>query len=299
VVGIKPTYGRVSRFGVIAYASSLDQVGPVTKDVFDCALLLGTIAGHDPADSTSINTPVPDYTASLNRGIRGLKVGIPKEYFVEGMQPEVGEAVKKAIGDLEALGAETHEISLPHTEYAIGAYYLIATAEASSNLARYDGVKYGHRAQQNEGLMDMYCDSRAQGFGMEVKRRIMLGTYALSAGYYDAYYLKAQKVRTLIRQDFLQAFATCDVIATPVAPTTAFKLGEKVDDPLTMYLSDIFTIAVNLAGLPALSLPCGFDQKGLPISLQMIGKPLGEEAVLQAAYAYEQATEWHKQRPLL
>ena len=299
VVGIKPTYGRVSRFGVIAYASSLDQVGPFAKDVFDCALMLRTIAGHDPLDSTSINAPVPDYTTALNRDIRGLKVGIPKEYFVEGTQPEVGEAVKRAIRDLEALGAETCEISLPHTEYAIGAYYIIATAEASSNLARYDGVKYGHRAQRSKGLMDMYCRSRAQGFGAEVKRRIMLGTYALSAGYYDAYYLKAQKVRTLIRQDFLHAFAACDVIATPVAPTTAFKLGEKMDDPLTMYLSDIFTIAVNLAGLPALSVPCGFDQKGLPIGLQIIGKPLGEEAVLRAAYTYEQTTAWHKRRPPL
>jgi aspartyl-tRNA(Asn)/glutamyl-tRNA(Gln) amidotransferase subunit A len=299
VVGIKPTYGRVSRFGVIAYASSLDQVGPLTKDVLDCALMLRTIAGHDPLDSTSINAPVPDYTTALNRSTRGLRIGIPKEYFVEGMQPEVGEAVRKAIHDLQALGAEASEISLPHTDYAVGAYYLIATAEASSNLARYDGVKYGHRAPQSEGLMDLYCRSRAQGFGTEVKRRIMLGTYALSAGYYDAYYLKAQKVRTLIRQDFLQAFTACDVIATPVAPTTAFRLGEKLDDPLTMYLSDIFTIAVNLAGLPALSLPCGFDQKGLPISLQIIGKPLGEEAVLRAAYAYEQATEWHQRRPPL
>jgi aspartyl-tRNA(Asn)/glutamyl-tRNA(Gln) amidotransferase subunit A len=299
VVGLKPTYGRVSRFGVVAYASSLDQVGPVAKDVRDCALMLQAIAGHDPRDSTSVDTPVPDYQANLTRGVRGLKVGIPKEYFVEGMQPAVEIAVQKAMAELAGLGAQPVSISLPHTEYAIAAYYIIATAEASSNLARYDGMKYGYRAAQAQGLVETYRRTRAQGFGGEVKRRIMLGTYVLSAGYYDAYYLKAQKVRTLIRQDFLKAFGACDVIATPVAPTTAFHLGEKTADPLTMYLSDIFTIAVNLAGLPGLSVPCGFDENGMPISLQLIGKPFAEDTLLQAAYAYEQATPWHTRKPLL
>ena len=299
VVGLKPTYGRVSRFGVVAYASSLDQVGPLAKDVQDCALVLQAIAGHDPWDSTSVDRPVPDYQATLTQGVQGLKVGIPQEYFVEGMQPEVETAVHQAIAELAALGAQPISISLPHTEYAIATYYLIATAEASSNLARYDGVKYGYRAAQTGNLMDMYCRTRAHGFGSEVKRRIMLGTYALSAGYYDAYYLKAQKVRTLIRQDFLTAFEACDVIATPVAPTVAFRLGEKTADPLTMYLSDIFTIAVNLAGLPGLSVPCGCDAKGLPIGLQLIGKPFGEDTLLQAAYAYEQATPWHTRKPPL
>ncbi len=299
VVGLKPTYGRVSRFGVVAFASSLDQVGPFAKDVRDCALMLQAIAGHDPRDSTSVDTPVPDYQANLTRGVRGLKVGIPKEYFVEGMQPAVETAVQKAMAELAGLGAQPVSISLPHTEYAIAAYYIIATAEASSNLARYDGMKYGYRAAQTEGLVETYRRTRAQGFGSEVKRRIMLGTYVLSAGYYDAYYLKAQKVRTLIRQDFLKAFGACDVIATPVAPTTAFHLGEKTADPLTMYLSDIFTIAVNLAGLPGLSVPCGFDESGMPISLQLIGKPFGEDTLLQAAYAYEQATPWHTRKPSL
>ncbi|TMA57243.1 MAG: Asp-tRNA(Asn)/Glu-tRNA(Gln) amidotransferase subunit GatA [Deltaproteobacteria bacterium] len=299
VVGVKPTYGRVSRFGVVAYASSLDQVGPLAKDVQDCALVLQAIAGHDPRDSTSVDRPVPNYQATLTQGVQGLKVGIPQEYFVEGMQPEVETAVHQAIAALAALGAQPVSISLPHTEYAIATYYLIATAEASSNLARYDGVKYGYRAAQTGNLMDMYCRTRAHGFGSEVKRRIMLGTYALSAGYYDAYYLKAQKVRTLIRQDFLTAFEACDVIATPVAPTVAFRLGEKTADPLTMYLSDIFTIAVNLAGLPGLSVPCGCDAKGLPIGLQLIGKPFGEDTLLQAAYAYEQATPWHMRKPPL
>ena len=297
VVGLKPTYGRVSRFGVVAYASSLDQVGPLTKDMRDCATLLGVIAGHDPRESTSVDRPVPDYQAALERGVRGLRVGIPREYFVAGMQSEVDQAVRRAIDTLQELGAEPVSISLPHTDYAVAAYYIIATAEASSNLARYDGVKYGHRAESATDLAEMYRQTRAQGFGPEVKRRIMLGTYALSAGYYDAYYLKAQKVRRLIRQDFLRAFEQCDVIATPTAPTTAFQLGEKATDPLTMYLSDILTIAVNLAGLPGLSLPCGFDTAGLPISLQLIGQAFGEEAVLQAGYAYEQATEWHTARP--
>jgi aspartyl-tRNA(Asn)/glutamyl-tRNA(Gln) amidotransferase subunit A len=297
VVGLKPTYGRVSRFGVVAYASSLDQVGPVTKDVHDCALLLQAIAGHDPQDSTSVDTPVPDYQAHLTRGVHGLKIGIPKEYFVEGMQPEVEAAVQRALAALSTLGAQPISISLPHTEYAIATYYVIATAEASSNLARYDGTRYGYRTAQAANLTEMYYRTRAEGFGSEVKRRIMLGTYVLSAGYYDAYYLKAQKVRTLIRQDFLTAFSHCDLIATPVAPTTAFRLGEKTADPLTMYLSDIFTIAVNLAGLPGLSVPCGFDKQGMPIGLQLIGKPFAEETLLQAAYAYEQATPWHNAKP--
>jgi aspartyl-tRNA(Asn)/glutamyl-tRNA(Gln) amidotransferase subunit A len=299
VVGLKPTYGRVSRFGVVAFASSLDQVGPLTKDVRDCAILLQAIAGHDPQDSTSVNFPVPDYQATLTHGVQGMRVGIPKEYFVEGMQPEVEAAVRRAIAVLAELGAQPVSISLPHTEYAIATYYIIATAEASSNLARYDGVKYGYRATPAGNLQDMYLHTRAQGFGSEVKRRILLGTYVLSAGYYDAYYLKAQKVRTLIRQDFRNAFTTCDIIATPVAPTTAFRLGEKVADPLTMYLSDIFTIAVNLAGLPGLSVPCGFDNQGLPISVQLIGKPFEEETLLRAAYAYEQVTDWHACKPPL
>jgi aspartyl-tRNA(Asn)/glutamyl-tRNA(Gln) amidotransferase subunit A len=299
VTGLKPTYGRVSRYGVVAYASSLDQVGPVTKDVRDCALLLQTIAGHDPKDSTSVNLPVPDYQATLTHGVKGLRVGVPKEYFVEGMQPEVEEAVRTGIAALTALGATPVSISLPHTEYAVAAYYIIATAEASSNLARYDGVRYGHRAAQSDGLVAMYEQTRTEGFGLEVKRRILLGTYVLSAGYYDAYYLKAQKVRTLIRQDFLKAFRECDVIATPVAPTTAFAIGEKTTDPLTMYLSDIFTIAVNLAGLPGLSVPCGFDHQGLPIGLQLIGKPFDEATLLRTAYNYEHCTTWHKRKPTL
>lgn len=297
VVGLKPTYGRVSRFGVVAYASSLDQVGPFTKDVRDCALLLQTIAAHDANDSTSVNIATPDYQAQLERGVRGLTVGIPKEYFVEGMQPEVDSAIQQALKQLTDLGAKPIPISLPHTEYAIATYYIIATAEASSNLARYDGMKYGHRTSASVGLDATYLKSRAEGFGSEVKRRIMLGAYVLSAGYYDAYYLKAQKVRTLIRQDFLKAFEQCDLIATPVTPTTAFRLGEKTADPLTMYLSDILTIAVNLSGLPGLSVPCGFDRQGLPIGLQLIGKPFSEETLLQAAYAYEQTTDWHTKKP--
>ncbi|MGE0681564.1 MAG: Asp-tRNA(Asn)/Glu-tRNA(Gln) amidotransferase subunit GatA [Candidatus Binatia bacterium] len=297
VVGLKPTYGRVSRFGVVAYASSLDQVGPLTKDVRDCALVLQTIAAHDPHDSTSVDIAAPDYQASLEQGVRGLRVGITKEYFVEGMQPEVDSAVQLAVKQLTALGAEPVPISLPHTEYAIATYYVIATAEASSNLARYDGMKYGYRSPQASGLEATYLQSRTEGFGSEVKRRIMLGSYVLSAGYYDAYYLKAQKVRTLIRQDFLQAFTHCEVIATPVTPTSAFLLGEKTSDPLTMYLSDILTIAVNLSGLPGLSVPCGFDRQGLPIGLQLIGPPFGEERLLQTAYAYEQTTDWRTRKP--
>jgi aspartyl-tRNA(Asn)/glutamyl-tRNA(Gln) amidotransferase subunit A len=296
VVGLKPTYGRVSRYGVIAYASSLDQVGPLTRDVEDCAILLGAVAGHDPADSTSVDTPVPDYLSTLRDGVKGLKIGLPREYFIEGLDPEVKAAVDRAIETYRELGAEFVEISLPHTDYAVACYYLVATAEASSNLARYDGVRFGLRVDEGQGLIDMYMKSRAAGFGAEVKRRIMLGTYALSSGYYDAYYLKAQKVRTLIRQDFLDAFAQVDVILTPVAPTPAFRLGEKTDDPLQMYLSDIFTIPVNLAGTCALSLPCGFSGSGRPIGVQLVGTPFGEETILRAAHAFEQATEWHREK---
>jgi len=294
-VGLKPTYGRVSRYGVIAYASSLDQVGPLTRDVADCASMLEAIAGHDPKDSTSVDTAVPDYTASLKNGVNGLKIGLPKEYFITGLDPEVQSAMDAAIETYRRLGAEFIDISLPHTDYAVATYYLIATAEASSNLARYDGVRFGHRAEA-DGLLDMYTRSRSEGFGVEVKRRIMLGTYALSSGYYDAYYVKAQKVRTLIMNDFIKAFADVDVMLTPVAPTPAFKIGEKVNDPLQMYLSDIFTIPVNLAGTCAMSLPAGFSASGLPIGLQLIGKPFGEETLLRAGYAFEQATEWHTRK---
>jgi aspartyl-tRNA(Asn)/glutamyl-tRNA(Gln) amidotransferase subunit A len=297
IVGLKPTYGRVSRYGVIAYASSLDQVGPMTRSVRDCALLLEGIAGHDRLDSTSVPQPVPPYAAQLEHNLAGMRIGLPKEYFVEGMSAEVADAVRAAVRQLESLGASVEDVSLPHTEYAIAAYYLIATAEASSNLARYDGTRYGLRVDGGEGLLDMYRQTRAQGFGTEVKRRIMLGTYALSAGYYDAFYLKAQKVRTLIRNDFEAVFARCQAIVTPTSPTTAFRLGEKITDPLAMYLSDIFTISVNLAGLPGLSLPCGFDRDGRPIGLQIVGRPFDELTVLQTAYAYEQATDWHRRRP--
>jgi aspartyl-tRNA(Asn)/glutamyl-tRNA(Gln) amidotransferase subunit A len=297
VVGLKPTYGRVSRYGVIAYASSLDQVGPITRDVRDCALLLKAIAGYDPADSTSVNTPVPDYQAGLTGDLKGLRIGLPQEYFIEGLDDDVRKAVEQATATYRDLGAEVVEVSLPHTAYAVACYYLIATAEASSNLARYDGVRYGLRADNAENLIDMYMQSRAAGFGAEVKRRIMLGTYALSSGYYDAYYLKAQKVRTLIRQDFLDTFEKVDTLLTPVAPTPAFALGEKLNDPLQMYLSDIYTIPANLAGTCAMSLPCGFSANGLPIGLQLIGKPFDEMTLLRTAHAFEQATEWHKRRP--
>jgi aspartyl-tRNA(Asn)/glutamyl-tRNA(Gln) amidotransferase subunit A len=298
IVGLKPTYGRVSRFGIIAFASSLDQVGPMTKDVKDCSLMLEAIAGHDPCDSTSVNVPVPSYLSYLNGNIQGLRIGVPREYFIAGIQPEVEKAVRDGIRVLEKCGARVKEISLPHTEYAIAVYYLIATAEASSNLARYDGIKYGLRVPAQD-LKQTYMKSRGQGFGPEVKRRIMLGTYALSAGYYDAYYLKAQKVRSLIKRDFDEAFKMCDAMITPTAPTTAFKIGEKTEDPLQMYLSDIFTISVNLAGLPGLSLPCGFDSEELPIGMQIIGKHFGETTILRLGFAYEQATEWHKRKPAL
>jgi aspartyl-tRNA(Asn)/glutamyl-tRNA(Gln) amidotransferase subunit A len=296
IVGLKPTYGRVSRFGIIAFASSMDQVGPLTKDVTDCALMVDAVAGHDPADSTSVNRPVPQHSAALTGNVKGLRLGIPKEYFLSGMQPDVEQAVRQAIQLLQNNGAVIEEISLPHTEYAVAVYYIVATAEASSNLARYDGMRYGHRAAAAD-LTATYMLTRAQGFGPEVKRRIMLGTYALSAGYYDAYYLKAQKVRTLIKEDFAEVLKNCDAIITPTAPTTAFKIGEKSQDPLQMYLSDICTIPVNLAGLPALSLPCGFDSEGLPVGMQIVGKHFDESTILNVAYAYEQSTDWHRKKP--
>ncbi len=295
VVGLKPTYGRVSRFGLVAFASSLDQVGPLTKDVTDAALLMNVIAGYDDCDSTSVNYPVPDYTKSLINDVKGVKIGIPKEYFIEGVDKEVKKSIWKAVELLENLGAEWEEVSLPHTDYAIATYYIIASSEASSNLARYDGVQYGYRTDLtcNQSLIDMYEGTRAEGFGAEVKRRIMLGTYALSAGYYDAYYLKAQKVRTLIKEDFDQAFKKYDVLITPTSPTPAFKIGEKIKDPLQMYLSDIFTISTNLAGIPGISIPCGFSQ-GLPLGLQILAKPFAEETLFRVAYTFEQNTDFGK-----
>ncbi len=298
-VGLKPTYGRVSRYGVIAYASSLDQVGPITRDVTDAALLLGVIAGHDPQDSTSVNYPVPDYSTALKQGVKGLKIGLPREYYIDGLDTDVQKAMDQAIETYRALGAEFVEVSLPHTNYAVATYYLIATAEASSNLARYEGIRFGRRAEGATGLIDLMVQSRSEGFGTEVKRRIMLGTYALSSGYYDAYYLKAQKVRTLIQQDFTRAFDTVDLLLTPVAPTPAFKIGEKTADPLQMYLSDIFTIPVNLAGTCGISIPAGQSASGLPIGLQLIGRPFGEETLLQAAYNFEQNTPWHRAKAAL
>ena len=298
VVGLKPTYGRVSRFGLVAFASSLDQIGPITKDVTDAAVLLNVIAGHDPLDSTSANLPVPDYTKVFRRkDLKKVRVGVPQEYFAEGLDPEVDQAVRGAIEELKRLGGDIKDVKLPTTDAAIATYYVVATAEASSNLARYDGVKYGLRSKQTKDLLEMYMTTRQEGFGPEVKRRIMLGTYALSAGYYDAYYGKAQAVRTLIRRDFEAAFQEVDLIVTPVMPTPAFKLGEKVADPLQMYLSDIYTISVNLAGIPAISLPCGFSKAGLPIGLQIIGRAFEEETVLRAAHAYEQATMWRTKKP--
>jgi aspartyl-tRNA(Asn)/glutamyl-tRNA(Gln) amidotransferase subunit A len=299
VVGLKPTYGRVSRYGLVAFASSLDQIGPITKDVRDAALILQAIAGHDPLDSTSADVPVPDYQKALKFNLRGMKVGVPLEFFAEGLDPEVELAVRTAIIKMQELKAEIREIALPMTKYAIATYYLIATAEASSNLARYDGVKYGYRAPKEKGLLETYMKTRQEGFGAEVKRRIMLGTYALSAGYYDAYYGKAQAVRTLIKRDFDEAFKEVDVIVTPTMPTPAFKLGEKVQDPLQMYLSDIYTISVNLAGVPAIVVPCGLSSGKLPIGLQIIGRPFEEEKIIRAAYAYEQATDWHLKKPPL
>ena len=297
VVGLKPTYGRVSRYGLIAFASSLDQIGPFTKDVQDAALLLKIISGHDEMDSTSVNKAVPDYPVLAKKAIKGLKIGIPKEYFIKGIDSEVKQSVEDAIKKLESLGAICENMSLPHTEYAVGVYYLVATAEASSNLARFDGVQYGLRAPQTRTIMEMHKKTRQVGFGDEAKRRIILGTFALSSGYYDAYYLRALKVRTLIKKDFQDAFKKFDAIVTPTSPTPAFKVGEKTEDPLTMYLSDIFTISANLAGIPCISLPCGFTKKGLPIGLQVLGKPFDEETILRVAYNYEQATDWHKRRP--
>jgi len=300
VVGMKPTYGRVSRYGMIAFASSLDQAGPFSRTVAGAAQVLQAMAGFDPADSTSAPMEVPDYAASLKRGVKGLKLGVPKEYFVEGMDPEVEETVRKAIAVLEGLGAQTVEVSLPHTDYALAVYYIIAPAECSSNLARYDGVKYGlSQRAEDASLLDMYLDTRSAGFGEEVIRRVMLGTYALSAGYYDAYYGKAGQVRTLIKQDFLEAFKKVDAIISPVAPTPAFDLGQKVDDPLQMYLSDVLTLSVNLAGLPGISLPAGFNSAGRPIGLQIIGPHFAEETVLAAGHAFQEATDHHTKRPAL
>jgi aspartyl-tRNA(Asn)/glutamyl-tRNA(Gln) amidotransferase subunit A len=311
VVGLKPSYGRVSRYGLVAFASSLDQIGTLAKDVLDAALLLQAIAGHDPLDSTSVDAPVPDYAATLTHSdpalaglrpsqpLQGLRIGVPREYFIDGMQPEVMQAVRAAIDVLVALGAEVREISLPHTKYALPVYYLIAPAEASANLARYDGVRYGLRHPDAQTMWEGFKRSRGAGFGPEVKRRIMLGAYALSAGYYDAYYLKAQQVRTLLKRDFDRAFEQVDVIAAPVSPTTAFKVGERADNPLSMYLADVFTLSLNLAGNCGLSVPCGFDQQGLPIGLQLIGPAFGEAAILRTAYAYEQATEWRAREPVI
>ena len=291
VVGLKPTYGRISRYGLIAFASSLDQIGPITKDVRDAALLMNVISGHDARDSTSIVRDVPDYTAALTGGVKGLKLGVPKEYFAQGVSPEVSASVRKAIDTLVSQGAIAEEISLPHSEYALPTYYILAPAEASSNLARYDGVRFGHRTARATNHVDLFEKSREEGFGPEVKQRIMIGTYALSAGYYDAFYLKAQKVRTLIKRDFDRAFEKYDAIIAPTAPSVAFKLGE-VSDPLAMKLNDVLTIPANMAGIPAISLPCGFSN-GLPIGLQLMAPNFGEETLFQIAYAYEQATEWH------
>ena len=296
VTGLKPTYGRVSRYGLVAFASSLDQIGPLTQDVTDCALVLNAIAGYDARDSTSVPYPTPDYTRCLATDLNGLNIGVPREYFVEGMQGEVETAMRAAINKLEELGARIEwEVSLPHTPYALAAYYIIAPSEASANLARYDGVKYGFSYQETDSMWEALEKTRQYGFGDEVKRRIMLGTYALSAGYYDAWYLKAQKVRTLIRQEFDQAFTKFDALVTPTSPTVPFKIGEKMDDPLQMYLSDVCTLPINIAGLPAISIPAGFAD-GLPIGMQIIGKPFAEETILKISHAYQQATEWHKRR---
>lgn len=303
-VGLRPTYGRVSRYGVIAFASSLDQVGPMTKDVRDAAIVLGIIAGYDAREATSVNVPVPAYEsetrveAQSTAPLHGVRIGVPREYFAEGLQPGVEHVVRAAIRVLETLGAETREVTLPHTEYALPTYYLIAPAEASANLARYDGVKYGYRLADSDEMWEVMRATRGNGFGSEVKRRIMLGTYALSAGYYDAYYLKAQKVRTLIKQDFDRAFQEVDALVGPTSPCVAFKIGERVEDPLQMYLADVFTLSQALAGIPAISIPCGFDQ-GLPVGLQIIGRAFAEASILRIAYAYEQATEWRLRKPML
>ncbi|NWJ48341.1 MAG: Asp-tRNA(Asn)/Glu-tRNA(Gln) amidotransferase subunit GatA [Chloroflexi bacterium] len=298
VVGLKPTYGRVSRYGLIAFASSLDQLGPFTRSVADAALVMNVIAGHDPKDSTSINAPVPDYTKALVPNLNGMKLALPREYFIGGVEPGVEQAVLAAVEKMKELGATVEEVSMPHTKYAISTYYIIAPAEASANLARYDGIKYGYSDPAAVEMWDGYFKTRGHGFGPEVKRRIMIGTYALSSGYYDAYYLKAQKVRTLIRGDFDKVFEKFDAIIAPTSPSVAFKIGDKVSDPLAMYLNDIFTIPANMAGTPGMSIPCGFSN-GLPVGLQILGPVLGEEKVFRVAHAYEQATEWYKQHPAL
>jgi aspartyl-tRNA(Asn)/glutamyl-tRNA(Gln) amidotransferase subunit A len=298
-VGMKPTYGRVSRFGLIAFASSLDQIGPITRSVADAALLTNHLCGFDPRDSTSLKESVPDFTAVLGRDIKGLRIGLPKEYFIDGLHPDVEASVRKGIAKLEALGAHIEEISLPHTEAGVATYYVLAPAEASANLARFDGVRYGHRSASANDLMEHYLKSRSEGFGPEVKRRILLGTYVLSSGYYDAYYVKALKARALINRDFAEVFSRCDALLTPVAPTPAFRIGEEVDDPLTMYLGDICTIPSNLAGGCGLSLPCGMSSAGLPIGLQILGPAFAEERILQLAQAYEQSTSWHTLKPQL
>ena len=294
VTGLKPTYGRVSRFGLVAFASSLDQIGPLTKTVADAATLMNVIGGKDPRDSTSANVPLPDFTQALQRDVKGMKLGIPKEYFTGGINPAVEKAVQEGIRTLESMGMEAVEVSLPHLDYAVATYYIIACAEASTNLSRYDGVKYGYRTEKSESLVNMYENTREEGFGEEVKRRIILGTFVLSTGYYDAYYLKAQKVRTLIKQDFENALGQCDVIASPVTPYPAFKLGEKLDDPLQMYLADIYTISANLAGIPAISIPCGFAE-GLPIGLQLTGKHFDEASLITVGHKFQQATDFHSQ----
>ena len=299
VVGMKPTYGRVSRYGLVAYASSLDQIGPITKDVTDCANILNIIAGRDEMDSTSIDKEVPDYTKSLVQDVKGLKIGLPKEYFVKGMDPEVESAVKAAVKQLESLGAEVVEISLPNTDYAISTYYLIARAEAATNLARYDGVSYGERAEDAADLVEMMTKTRSQYLGEEVKRRIMIGNYALSAGYYDAYYLKALKVRRLVKEDYDKAFKEVDVIICPAAPSVAYKIGEKIDNPLEMYLQDACTVPLNLAGLPGISVPCGYNKDKMPIGMQIIGKALDEETLIRVAYTYEQSQSYHQDRAQL
>jgi aspartyl-tRNA(Asn)/glutamyl-tRNA(Gln) amidotransferase subunit A len=298
-VGLKPTYGRVSRYGMVAFASSLDQIGTFTKTTEEAALMLEIISGYDPKDNTSIDRFVPKYTQSLHQGVKGLRLGVPKEYFIEGIDPEVEKAVRAAIDLYKSQGAEIVEVSLPHTKYAVAVYYIIATAECSANLARFDGVRYGKRAENAKDVLEMYGRTRAEGFGAEVKRRIILGTYVLSSGYYDAYYNRAQKVRQLIGEDFRLAFEKCDALLTPTSPTAAFKIGERTQDPLQMYLADIFTIAVNLAGICGVSIPCGFTSDKLPIGLQIIGPKWGEETMLRVAHAYEQATPWHKEKPTL
>ncbi len=297
LTGLKPSYGRVSRYGMIAFASSLDQAGPMTRSAEDAALLLNVMAGFDERDSTSVNEPVPDYTKSLNDDIKGLRIGLPKEYFSKGLGAEVAKVIEAAIAEYKKLGAQVVEVSLPNSQLAIPCYYVLAPAEASSNLSRFDGARYGYRAKDYTDLLDMYCKTRAEGFGPEVKRRIMIGTYALSAGYYDAYYLKAQQLRRLIAEDFKKAFESCDVIMGPTTPSTAFKIGEKSDDPVAMYLSDIYTISVNLAGLPGMSVAAGFDPKGLPVGLQLIGRYFDEAKLLNVAHRYQQVTDWHKQMP--